>query len=270
MKLCVSNIAWNKEENDSALEILRKEGINAIDVAPTLIFNSINNLTIKEIKSEYEKYKNLGFKIIAMQSLLYGLPPYSIFDGGKQREYIFRHLRKMLYIAKGLNIKNLVFGSPKNRFIKHKNEDNINTATDFFQKLCDTANKFQMNVCLEANPKEYNCNFITNTFEAVDFIKKVDRKNFLFNLDTSTIILNQNDFKEAVEYSNEFIGHVHISSPYIEEIMKINNEEISRTLKSFDYKGFFSLEMKSNLTENNLKNLEKNVKIFKKFYSYGD
>lgn len=268
MNLCVSNIAWNKEEKDIALGILRKEGINAIDIAPTLIFNSIGNLTTKEIKSEYEKYKNLGFKMIAMQSLLYGLPSYSIFDGDKEREYILMHFKKMINIAKELNIANLVFGSPMNRLIKNKDENNMKTAIDFFKKLCGTANKFQINICLEANPKEYNCNFITNTFEAVDFIKKVKRKNFLLNLDTSTIILNKNDFKEVVEYAKEFVKHVHISAPYIKGITNINNKEISRILKSFDYKGYFALEMKANLTKNNLNNLEKNVKIFKKYYFY--
>lgn len=267
MNLSVSNIAWNREEWTPALEILKQNKISAIDIAPTLIFDSIDDLTKDKIIAECEKYENLGIKMVAMQSLLFGAPCKSLFDGDDERECIFRRLEKILFIAEGLGIKNLVFGSPKNRYIKNKSSQNIKTAIDFFRKLCDVAIGLKLNICLEANPKEYNCNFITTTFEAVDFIKKVDRNNFLLNLDTSTIILNNNDFKEVFNYSLGHIGHIHISAPFIKEISNINNKEISDLLKLYDYQGYVSLEMKPNITKDNLKNLEQNVKILKEYYA---
>lgn len=265
MNLSVSNIAWNREENKNALAILKQNGINAIDIAPNLLFNSIENLTKEEINSKYEEYKKEGFKIIAMQSLLYGIPPYSIFE--EKRDFILKHLGKICFIARELRIKNLIFGSPKNREIKNKNTDNINIAIDFFRKLSDIADTFKLNICLEANPTEYNCNFIINTFEAIDFIKKVNKKNFSLNLDTSTIILNKDNFRKVLDYSIKHIQHIHISSPYIKEIFGMNHEKISNLLRLYNYQGYVSLEMKPNITENNLENLEKNVKIFKKYYS---
>lgn len=267
MNISVSNIAWKKEEEERALKILKQKGINKIEIAHTLIFDSIDNLTTQKIKEEKEKYQKSGFNMVAMQSLLYGLPPYSIFDGENERNYIIHHLKKVFFIAQELGIKNLVFGSPKNRYIKDKSQDNIKIAVNFFQKLSDIANNFGVNICLEANPKEYGCNFITNTFEAVNFIKIVNRKNFKLNLDTGTIILNNNNLKEVLEYSKKYIGHMHISSPYLREISRIDNKKISKLLKEYNYKGYVSLEMKPNLTENNLKNLEENSDILKKYYN---
>jgi len=266
MNLCVSNIAWKKEENDRALSILRNNSIFAIDIAPSLIFDSIENITETQIKKKFEEYKNIGFKIIAMQSLLYKIPAFSIFNGDKEREKIIKYLEKMIIIAKGLQIKILVFASPKNRFIKDETKNNLNIAVDFFRKICSIAERFKINICLEANPKEYECNFITNTFEAIDFIKKVNKKNFLLNLDTSTIILNNEDFEEVFSYSREYINHVHISSPYLKGIKDMDHNRISGLLKKEGYKGYISLEMKPGLTEDNLKNLEENVSIFLRYY----
>lgn len=266
MNLCISNIAWKKEENNEALKILKKHEINAIDVAPTLLFDSIDNLTKKNLIAKHKEYEKLGFKIIAAQSLLYGIPPYSIFDGDNERGYIIQHLEKVFSIAKELKIKNLVFGSPKNRYIKNNNEDNEIIAKNFFQKISNIANDYNLIICLEANPKEYDCNFITTTFEAIDFIKTVNKKNFLLNFDTSTVLLNNDKFDKVLEYSYKYIKHIHISSPHIKEIKNMDHENISNLLKLYNYSDYISLEMKPNLTNNNLKNLEENVKILKKYY----
>ena len=254
MNLCVSNIAWDKEENDSALGILKDYGIDAIDVAPPLILDSPGSYS--------------GFKMIAMQSLLYGQPPHSIFDGNEERRQILKHLEKTVHMAVGLGISKLIFGSPRNRWVKNeKDRDDLSAvAVDFFANLCALAKELGIDICLEANPTEYNCNFINDTFEAVDFIKRVASDNFFLNLDTSTVILNGNDLEEVTRYARSGIKHIHISSPHIKEINNIDNENISTVLKSLGYNGYLSLEMRANISDNNLTNLEKNVKVFKKFY----
>jgi len=263
MKISISNIAWKKQETNKALKILKQKGITNIDVAPTLLFDSIDNLTKEEIKKVKEKYQREGFTMVAMQSLLYGLQPCSIFGGEEERDEIIFYLKKVFFIAQELGIKNLVFGSPKNRHIEEESEDNERVAIDFFRKLSEIAYTFGINICLEANPKEYDCNFITNTFEAVDFIKKVDRMNFKLNLDISTIILNNSNLKDVIQYAKEYIEHVHISFPYLKGISEINHKLISKLLKEINYNGYVSLEMKPNPTKNNLKSLEDNVRLLK-------
>jgi sugar phosphate isomerase/epimerase len=266
MNLCVSNIAWKKDENQAALRILKTMGITAIDVAPNLIFDSIVNITESQVKKVRDKYNNLGFKIIAMQSLLYGFPPYSIFDGLAERKKILGHLGQLLIVAKGIQVDILVFGSPINRFIRNTRKDYLDVAIDFFRELCDMAKSLNIKILLEANPAEYGCNFVTNTLEAVDFINKVSRHNFLLNLDTSTIILNNENLDNILSTSLNHIGHVHISSPYIKDIKEINHNLICNLLNSYVYNGYVSLEMKPDLTKDNLINLEENVSVFLRYY----
>lgn len=261
MNLCISNIAWKREENRQALELIKSKRIDSIDIAPTLIFDHINDLTSIDILKQHEIYQKIGMKIIGMQSLLFGNDS-SIFDGHTQRELIFKYLQKDFLIAKGLGIKNLVFGSPKNRFINKNNESIMDIVVSFFKKICDEAYKSDLNICLEANPKEYGCNFITDTFQAIDFIKNVGSKNLFLNFDTSTIIINKNDFEKVLSISFEFIKHVHISSPYLLGIKELDHGLIHGLLKKYNYQGYVSLEMKQNITEDNLKYLEENIMIF--------
>jgi|TARA_B100000315_G_scaffold255873_1_gene300330 sugar phosphate isomerase/epimerase len=267
MNISVSNIAWKKKENEEALAVLNKQNVHAIDIAPTILFNSVHNVTKEEIHSEQCKYKKHGIDIVAMQSLLFGLPEISFFDGPEARETINNHLKKIFFIARELNVKNLVFGSPKNRFITDFNNDIENIAIKFFTQVCSLAKDYNATICLEANPKEYGCNFITNTFEAVDFIKKVNKSNFKLNFDTSTIILNNNKFQDVLDYAFPYVQHVHISSPNIQEIDKLDHKLISELLKSFNYTKYVSLEMKPNINNNNIETLKKNLSIVAKFYS---
>jgi sugar phosphate isomerase/epimerase len=266
MDLSISNIAWRKEENAHALQLLRKYEIKNVEVAPTLLFDSVENIDTKEIDCKRQEYQKAGFTMVAMQSLLYGTPPYSIFDGDHEKESIFKHLKRICFIAEKLGVNNLIFGSPKNRYIKNIQSDNIKIAKSFFENLCDMASELNLNICLEANPKEYGCNFIINTFEAVDFIKLVNRNNFWLNLDASTTILNGEPLEKVFEYSKPYIQHVHISSPYLRNIADMDHAQIAKLLKIQDYRGFISLEMKADLTENNITNLEENIKILKTYY----
>ena len=266
MKLSISNIAWNREENNSALRILKKYNIGAIDVAPTLLSDSIEKLTDKKVEKIKEHYESNKIKLVGMQSLLYGFPEISLFDGEKERNRIRMQLLKIFRIAKLLGIKKLIFGSPKNRFVRDFNQNIEEIALRFFSEIADLSEKNDICICFEANPKQYGCNFITDTFEAVNFAKKLNHPNFKINLDTSTIILNNNNFKEVFEYAKKYIAHIHVSSPHIKDILNINHQEILEAIKLIKYKGFISLEMKPNITDNNLKNLETNINIFVKCY----
>ena len=267
MNISVSNIAWNKEENAEALALLKEHDVNAIDVAPTLLFDSVSDVTQEQIHEVLRKYQAQDISIVGMQSLLFGLPEISLFDGNKERKLIEEHLEKVFFIAKELKVQNLVFGSPKNRFINDLSIDSEKIAVEFFTKISNLAEKYNVTICLEANPKEYGCNFITNTFEAVDFLKKVNKNNFMLNLDTSTIILNNNDFKEVLDYSKQYIRHVHISSPNFQEINKIDHEKISKLLNEINFQGYVALEMKPNINDNNLETLKRNISIMTKYYS---
>ncbi|MEK7642699.1 MAG: sugar phosphate isomerase/epimerase family protein [Patescibacteria group bacterium] len=269
MNLSVSNIAWNREENDKALELLKKYGIFNIEIAPTLLFPNFLDTTDDEVKKLRDEYNSNGFSFVSMQSLLYGAPEHTIFDGAKRVKYLFDYLTKDMKVANLLGIKNLVFGSPKNRFSKNPiNKESINKATSFFQKLIEEAQKNDVTVSLEANPREYGCNFITNTIEAIEFVKKINDRQFRLNLDIGAILMNNENLENVILKAHGIIGHVHISTPFLSEIdnSTIDHSYTSKIIKDCGYNGSISLEMKANKTSSNLAILERNIKVFVKHY----
>ena len=254
MNLSVSNIGWKQSENKKAIDILKKYEISNVDISPSLINDEMEN-----------EYNKAGIKMIGMQSLLYTCPSVSLFDGEVEREVILNHLKEVFKLAGRLKIKPLVFGSPKNRFIKDFNTFKIETAIDFFRKVSDVASIFNCVVCFEANAKEYGCNFIINTLDAIDFIKKVNHNNLKLVLDISTTVLNNENLEYIFEKELDLIEHIHISSPFLRSISSLKNKDISSLLKKFKYKKYVTLEC--NFQNNDdLIMLEDDIAIFIKEY----
>ncbi|MEK7133865.1 MAG: sugar phosphate isomerase/epimerase family protein [Patescibacteria group bacterium] len=271
-KLSVSNIAWKREDADDALAILKKFGIGYVEVAPTLFFDDVPHVSDERVRALRDEYLNKGFRFAAMQSLLYGAPEYSIFDDEKKRQYLFEYVAEVFRIARLLGIERAVFGSPKNRFMRDIDDpQNEQKAASFFKKLSDTAAEHTVTVCLEANPPEYGCNFITNTFEAIEWVKKIGHSNFKLNLDLNAILMNGSDIDEVMARARGLVGHIHVSAPHIGEIddASIGHAHIAGAIDRLGYDGFVSLEMRAGISNSDLETLEKNLRIFTKYYGSG-
>lgn len=265
MNLSVSNIAWKRQYTQNALHILKKYNINSIDVAPTLLNENLENINTQEQLAFFDEKK---IKLTGMQSLLFACPGVSLFDGVLEKNTIIHHLKKVFKIANNLKIKNLVFGSPKNRFISDLNDFSLDNAVNIFSEISDIAKDYNCTICFEPNPKEYNCNFITNTLDAINFIKTVNHKNFKLNLDISTVILNNETLEDILKDGIDLIEHIHVSSPYLKDILLLDNKKIAKTLKRSGYKNYIALECNfQNIEDVNLTILEKNVKIFSESYA---
>lgn len=263
MKLCVSNIAWNSQFTEQAYSILKKYDIKGVDIAPTLINKNIDRIIPTDLLNSAKKY---NLKLVGMQSLLYSCPNISLFDGEQEKEIILKHLLKVFKLAKKLKIKKLVFGSPKNRFIKNTKTFKLDNAVKIFRNISNLAKTYNCIICFEANPINYNCNFITNTLESIDFVKLVNHKNFKLNLDISTVILNNEDLENILRRGIKLIEHMHISSPFLKNIYKINNKNISFLIKKYKYNKWIALECNFQ-DKNDLLEFKKNVAIFSEAYN---
>jgi nucleoside-diphosphate-sugar epimerase len=226
--LVVSNLSWSNES--VALDILKRYGINKLELAITKYFNW-DNIDIDAIKSK-------GFEIYSMQALFYGVK-YNLFIN--KTEFI-NHFKKVISIAKQLNVKKLVFGSPNNRYIP------IDFDKDPVQYFIDVMNEIiidiDVDICIEPNAVQYGCNFINTISEAIDIIIKINNPRVKLNLDTGNAMM-MND-----ELTNLLVGHVQISAPYLGGIIDCN-------FPRYDYKKYIrSLEMKEipiELFENNIR-----------------
>ena len=84
-------------------------------------------------------------------------------------------------------------------------------------KLNDEAIKYNVVIGIEPNSKDYGTNFLTNTKDTFEFVKKINLKNIKINLDLSTIILENENISQSIDLVNSlnYNFHCHISIPYL-------------------------------------------------------
>jgi sugar phosphate isomerase/epimerase len=242
MKLSISNIGWDSNEDIFMYELIKKYGFQGIEIAPTrlIALNPYDN--VKIAKDKVKQINNVyGLEISSMQSLLFGCST-RMFEAEENLRYVESILIKAIDFSNAIYCKNLVFGSPKNRVLGSSND--YERAIIFFKRLGDYAFSKHTNFSIEANPKIYGTNFINTTEEAINFIKEVNSEGLKLNLDLGTIIVNDENLN-LVSENIELVNHVHISEPFLEPILpRKEHKELCEILKDNKYKNYVSIEMK--------------------------
>ncbi len=243
MKLSISNIAWDIKYDEEIYKYLKSMDFEGLEIAPTRLipydpYNSIDKSV--EIAKYIEEEYNLI--ISSMQSIWFGRME-NIFGTEEDRDILISYTDKAIEYAKSINCKNLVFGCPKNRNIDNFNKYNI--AIDFFRKLGEHAEQNNVVIALEPNPIIYNTNFINYTADAISFVKEINSRGLMVNLDLGTVIWNNENLKWILD-DISIINHIHVSEPYLEQIKP---REIHKKLKCLllekGYSNYVSIEMKN-------------------------
>ncbi|WP_380179132.1 sugar phosphate isomerase/epimerase family protein [Kalamiella sp. sgz302252] len=246
MKISISNIAWDKEEDEAVASLLNKYDVDAIDIAPGKYFPDVLQSTDEQIKSVKEWWAQRGIAIIGMQSLLFGTQGLNLFDDEPVRQEMLTHLTAICRIASGVGAAKLVFGSPKNRDKKALSDDDVRIiAVGFFRELANIAQKFNVIICLEPNPVHYGANFMTTAAETASIVKAVNHDNIRMQLDTGAVILNQEDISELLKNYPTLIGHIHLSEPRLAPPggQKENHHLFSHAIKTQFPEMYATIEM---------------------------
>jgi len=242
MKLSISNIAWSSEYDYDMYKFLQREGIQGLEIAPTRIF-SIGPYEdiVKSISFSNELKLDYGINISSMQSIWYGIKE-NLFNSIEERNFLLDYTKKAIDFAKAIGSKNLVFGCPKNRNMSETAE--LSEVINWFKAVGTYAQENNTVFALEPNPSIYGTNFINNTIDAFDMVKRVDCQGFKVNLDVGTMIFNNEDLSD-IEANVELINHIHISEPGLVLIEKRGmHKELRDILKQQKYNGYISAEMK--------------------------
>jgi sugar phosphate isomerase/epimerase len=213
MILGVSNIAWAFEHEDHFLNLLKKNDIRYLEIAPFKIKNSWD-LSQTDLVQYREKLNSFGIIPYSMQAVLFGIKE-NLFENP---EILLEHFSNIILPAcKELEIKKVVFGSPSNRRVPDglSKEEAIRSFVKFFSDLSDLCGNISPSttICIEPNSKIYNCNFITNAKEGIDVIELIDRENIKLHLDTANMFL-END--NEIYILNEHVKHFHVSEPQLQ------------------------------------------------------
>lgn len=214
MRVAVSNIAWDPAEDDAVADVLRRHGVDAIDVAPGKYFPDPPAATDEEIARVRRAWAARGVRILGMQALLFGTVGLNLFGGPDVRRAMLERLEAVCRIGAGLGCGPLVFGSPKNRDRTGLDDASVDgLAVEFFRDLGDRAARHGVTVCLEPNPVRYGCNFMTGTAEAARMVGRVAHPAIRLQLDTGTITVNGEPMEPTVRAHAALVGHVHASEP---------------------------------------------------------
>ncbi len=247
MKLCVSNIAWTADQEVAAAEILHDHHIDFAEVAPTKYWPAPCAPTAAELEHCRHFWTQKKVPIHAMQSLLFGMPNLSIFRPDVADETC-EYLKCILQIGVALGAKRFVFGSPKNRDRGQLSESEANRlAADFFRPLAETSDKLGVIFCLEPNPTVYQCNFMTNTAEAIAVVDAVDHPGVGLHLDSGIMCLNGESVEAAITAAGPRLKHFHVSHPQLGAVADrgpVDHARIARALRANDYSGMASAEMR--------------------------
>lgn len=269
MKLSISNIAWQLEEEQTISQILERFNVTGVEIAPTKIFKNPLQVTLAEV----EDYKNFwhcrGIDIVAMQSLLFGRPDLTIFENADKRNETFSYLSSLIQLGSKLGVKVLVFGAPKNRKIgnldPHKAEE---IALDFFYGLGEIAKQYGMIFCIEPNPQVYECDFINTSQEGYLLVTKANSQGLGLHLDAAAITLTQESIESCLENTFSHLCHFHISEPYLNLIGSggVDHQLFGQVLSKLDYQGWVSIEMIPKSQTDNLLNVTQALETATQYY----
>ncbi len=243
MKLSISNIGFDAKDTQKVYELLYKYNYAGLEIAPSIFVgenpydkNEIAKQKAKQLKDDY------SLEIASMQSIWF-MQNGNIFNVDDVQKLV-DYTKKAIIFAKDISCKNLVFGCPKNRVMPSDKSEN--DAISFFETVAKFARENKTAIALEANPVIYGTNFCNTSFQAFNFIEKVqylkmnyDFSTFLYN-DENLQILSDNILK---------VNHVHISEVELVAISSTAerrkmHRELAMLLKQNNYNKFVSIEMK--------------------------
>jgi nucleoside-diphosphate-sugar epimerase len=231
--LCLSNLTYG---DDFDKTILDKYSIKLTEVVPNKTFGEG---FIDKPLDYFDQWKNKNF--YSMQSILYPLSENIFIEN--DRRVLHNYLVKLINIASYLNIKVLVFGSPKNRYMNEISK--YSEAVSFFKTIGDYAYEKNVVVCIEPNSKNYGCNFITNSIEGRKLVLDVNSMGFKLHLDTGCMFMENEDIVQSIKDNLDILQHVHFSVPYLKNLKdsSLNFPYFYNELNKLNYKHIISVEM---------------------------
>lgn len=269
MRLAISNIAWNVDEDKAIAELLQSYQVDAIDVAPGKYFPEPMQATANEIALVRDWWGDRGIEITGMQSLLFGTQGLNLFGERTVQQKMLTHLSAVCRIGAGLGATRLVFGSPKNRDRTGLSDDEtLVIATNFFRQLGDIALSEGVQVCLEPNPPCYGANFMTTSAETAEVVTSVDHPAICMQLDTGALTINAEDIEQVLNQSSAIIGHIHASEPNLLTLGDgtTNHAQFATAMEQYLPNHIVSIEMLASKEESHLAAIERALVIANRYY----
>jgi sugar phosphate isomerase/epimerase len=246
MRLAISNIAWPAGADEVVAPLLHAQGVEGVELALTKIWTEPLAASAAEVRAYRERWEKQGVRIAALQALVFGKPHLTLFDSEAVRRQLLDYLAGIIERAGWLGATALVFGSPKNRRRGERSDEEARAiAVPFFRELGRIARQQGVHFCIEPNPKDYGCDFVTTVAEGIELVDAVAEEGFGLHLDTGGMTLVGDRAAASIQAADGRCRHFHISQPFLAEVCDgaVPHEEYAAALRARAYSGWVSIEM---------------------------
>jgi D-psicose/D-tagatose/L-ribulose 3-epimerase len=248
VKLAVSNIAWTPDVDADVGRELRELGVSAVEIAPTRRWRDPSTVPDDEADAYRAYWRDLGLDIVSLQALLFGRDDLLIFESSASRAATAMYLERIISLSARLGASRLVFGSPRNR--RRMNvalADAERIAVSFFRELGKVAFAHGVELCIEPNPTEYGCDFLTTAEETIALVRRVALPGVGIHLDSAAMTLAREDPIDTIPKVAASLRHFHISEPFLQPIGSggVDHKAFARALAASGYAGWLSIEMRA-------------------------
>lgn len=269
MRLAISNIAWDRNNDRPVADLLRRYNVDAIDIAPGKYFPQPSSVSGREIASVKEWWAQEGIEITGMQALLFGTTGLNVFGSVQSQQSMLDHLTHICRIGGELNATRVVFGSPKNRDCAGlSTQQTMDTAVSFFRRLGDIAQGSGVVICLEPNPTHYGANFMTTSVETTRVVRFVDHPAIRMQFDTGALAINGEDPRSVLDDCADLVGHVHASE---RDLVVLGDgdtahEQMAQALCEYLPDHVVAIEMLATQGQPQLVSIERALNVAHRFY----
>ena len=209
MRLAVSVIGWEPEDDDAALALLG-DLVDGVEAAPQRIFGTWASMRLDDVRRWREDLEARGLACPAMQALLYGTEGLSVTGDAAQRRETAAHLRRVAAIAGACGARVAVFGSVRNRLrgsLSH--EEASERMRETLLAAADAFAEAGAVLAVEAIATEHGADFLTTYEEVGAFVDATAHDAIRVHLDTAAL----RQAGEAPDFTATRPSHVHLSAP---------------------------------------------------------
>lgn len=133
----------------------------------------------------------------------------------------------------------------------------------FFRNAGQTAFDNGTTICIEPNPPEYGCDWVTTTEDAERLVQRVDHPGFGLHLDAGTLTLHPEPAKRQIPRLAVPPRHFHVSEPHLVPVGSLGTDHsaYARQLHTLGYSGWCSIEMKPAGASGNVEHVARALRV---------
>jgi sugar phosphate isomerase/epimerase len=263
VKLAVSSLAWDPSQDDVVRVMLVRRGVTGLELVPRAYWPKAPDVPPIVLADYRARWADAGISIVALQSVLFGMPELQLFGSVHQQRALTDHLAGMVRLAAGVGAPIVVFGAPKNRLRGVLSEENATIqAAPLLRRVATVAAELGVVLCVEPVPARYGGDFLHTTAEAVNLVRAVDHPGFGLHLDAAELSINGERDAEVVEAARS-ARHFHISEIDLVPVGSgtVDHQRFGSLLRRAGFRGWVSIEMKRTEPDERGDHLERAIGI---------